>query len=76
MTIYILTCINECSELVYAQAFKEFNEAQKSMDASFIVEKNDFGIRGRLEYANLGTTSASLGNEEYCYVWNITEAEL
>ena len=76
MKIYILTCINENSELVSAKAYYDLLVAQSLMRKEWTVECSDFESNGRLGYHELRDRSASCGNEEYGYIWNITEAEL
>ena len=74
MKIFILTCINESSELVYAVAFQTLAEAQDKMKKHAKVEGEEFADLGRPgNYCNIGIMSSACGDEEQCYVWNITE---
>ena len=72
MKVFILTCINEESTLVSANAYRTREEAQIAMKTAFYAEKIDFEERGRLDYADLKENKAAVGNDEYCYVWDIT----
>ena len=74
MKIFILTCINESSELVYAVAYRTIAEAQDKMKKHAKVESEEFAEQGRPgNYCNIGEMSSACGDEEQCYVWNITE---
>ena len=74
MKIFILTCINESSELVYAVAYRTLEEAQAKMRCHALVECDEFAHLGRPgHYCNIGDMSSACGDEEQCYVWNITE---
>ena len=74
MKIFILTCINESSELVYAKAFKTLQGAKAEMFLQATAEHEEFAIAGRPGlYCDYGDMSTACGDQEYCYVWNITE---
>lgn len=77
MKIFILTCINENSELVYAVAHRTLSEAQSKMREHARVESEEFADLGRPgNYCNVSEMSSACGDEEACYVWDITEQEL
>lgn len=76
MKIFILTCINESSELVYAVAFRTLAEAQSKMRQHAQVESEEFSDLGRPgNYCDIGEMSSACGDEEQCYIWNITEQQ-
>lgn len=76
MTIYILTCINESSELVSCKPYKNLDMAQAMMRVEAEAEAKDFEDNDRPDYGYIGDFSAAVGTEDHGYIWNITEAEL
>ena len=77
MKIYILTCINEESTLVSCEVYKMLLSAQADMICSAMSERDEFEKIGRPgNYCNIKDMSASVGDEEYCYIFNITEKDL
>ena len=77
MKIYILTCINEESQLVSCKAYKSLDLAQAEMICQAMSERDEFEKIGRLgNYCDIKDMSAACGDKEYCYVWNITEDEV
>lgn len=77
MKIYILTCINEESTLVSCKPYKDPDEAKIDMLNQCVAERGEFQKANRPgQYFKPNDMSASVGDEEYCYIWNITEAEL
>ena len=77
MKIYILTCISECGQLVTCKSYKRLSEAQVVMRAVASAESNVFQRIGRPGcYSEIGERVSAVGDEEYCYIWNITEDEI
>lgn len=74
MKIYILTCINEDSELVFCKAYKTRCLANADMLRYLENEREEF-IEGPY-YCNIGDSGAAIGDETHCYVYYITEDEL
>lgn len=76
MTIYILTCINQNSELSFARAFRTKKEAQSNMKRSVESIRARFARNYGEHYVKVGNDGASVGNDSLCFIYNITEAEL
>ena len=77
MKIYILTCINEESTLVSCKAYKTSGEAKIAMVNQAVAERGEFRKANRPgQYFKPSDTHAAVGDEEYCYIWNITEDEI
>lgn len=76
MKIYILTCINENSELCFCKAYRTKEEAQLALLNQYNTEKEQWCTGGNLDYEEITFDGAAIGNEAYCYVWDITEDEL
>ena len=77
MKIYILTCINEASELVSCKAYKTLQLAASDMICSVMAEYSEFKKVGRRGiYTDIRDTSAAVGDEECCYIYDITEDEI
>lgn len=76
MTIYILTCITGYT-LISAKAYKDLDDAKIDMLNQAVAERAEFRKANRPgQYFRPGDMSFGVGDEEYCYVWNITEEEL
>lgn len=75
MKIYILTCINEDSELVFCKAYKTRCLANADMLMYLENEREEF-IGSPGHYCNIGDLGAAIGDETRCYVYYITEDEL
>ena len=77
MKIYILTCINEESQLVSCKAYRSSDEAKIAMVNQAVAERQEFRKADRPgQYLHPGDTSTAVGDEEYCYIWNITEDDV
>ena len=75
MKIFILTCVNENSELCSCKSYRTREEAQVAMLNQFNNERGNWTF-GNLEYEEIDNNGAGIGNEGYCYEWKITEDEL
>lgn len=74
MKIYILTCVNEESELVYAKPHKFEVGAHAAMIETILAEKESEGER--VGYWEIGERSGAIGNVDWCYKYTIVEEEL
>lgn len=77
MKIYILTCINEEGTLVSCKAYHSSDEAKIDMVNQSVAERTEFRKADRPgQYFKPGDTKTIVGDEEYFYIWNITEDEV
>lgn len=77
MKIYILTCINEEGSLVSCKAYHTSDEAKIEMINQAVAERREFQKADRMgQYFKPGDMKTAVGDEEYCYLWNITEDEV
>ena len=74
MKIYILTCVREDGELVFAWAFRTKADAQENLKINFDARKHQFESETSLGYAHLKKNSAALGDDYQAYIWKITPA--
>lgn len=76
MKVYILTCINEGSELVYVKAFREHFSARAEMLAQLHKMVDVLVIEGHFDYQVIHESSAAIGDDSFYYAWKITEDEI
>lgn len=78
MKIYILTCINENSELVLCKPYKRIPTLAKADMYSEANSRYEELIKQNRPdaYIELDDMSACVGNEARCFNFKITEAEL
>lgn len=76
MKVYVLTCINADSELVFARVFRTKKEAQSSMRRSVESMRLHFEENYGECYKEMENDGAAIGNESKCFIYDITEAEL
>ena len=77
MKIYILTCINEESSLVSCKPYTNIDSAKLDMVKQAVAERDEFRKANRQgQYFRPGNMSSAVGDNEYCYIYNITEAEI
>ena len=74
MKIYILTCVNEESELVYARPYKLEIGAHIAMTEAILAEYES--EKERVGYMDIGERSGAIGNDDWCYLYTIVEEEL
>lgn len=72
MQIYILTCVDECSELLFAKAYKTLEETQTVMRSRLTDHAEDLKRCDRFEYLNIDEMGGATGNADWSFEYKIT----
>ena len=76
MKVYVLTCVNECSEIVSIDLFLTHAQARSRVEENFQAECEDLEKRRHLDYEKIEHSNAECGDSEYYYSWEIHTREL